>query len=224
MIAPLWKNSTASYFPEPRWFPTDVLNTDDLYDQCPGELHVYTKTVSEEVPGYILIDYDITFRGLSINPKTGLLPISRIKYTQVTLSTASQAVTLSTTTVAFNTNVNNLLDGTTISSSPPGAAIGDVYKVIFDEDDASFTNVTAATMLRVLMSGGTSQTESFTDGFTCYALYSGSNIMTLYPGITGARISNNPFTWGVTATVTVSLPCYMSLVGSFGGLNAQASI
>ncbi len=224
-IGPLWKNCTASYFPEPVWFTTDVFDGEQMLSQCPGELFLYTKSANNEIPGYIIVDYDISFRGLSLNPKTGVLPVSRMKYTQVNLQVASAVVVQDTTLAAFAMTAGLLLDGVTTSAAPSGNSHGDIWKVIIDEDDSTFTNVTSATLVRGVLGGGATIASPVTDGFTCYGVTTTTTgIMTLYPNFAYAQSGSNPFRWGVTATVTVNLKCYVSLCGSIAGLLTQASI
>ena len=224
VIGPLWKNTTASYFPEPHWYSTSVFDGEQLLSQCPGELLMYTKSAEAGVPGYILVDYDISFRGLSLNPKTSLLPVSRMKYTQVTLTATTLVVVNASTTLALAMNSGTLLDGITPSSAPSGAIEGDVYKVIIDEDDSTFTNASAATMLTILYGGGGTTPTPITDGFTCFATVTDTNTVVLFPNLISAIDGAAPFRWGVTATVTAKLPCYMSLCGTVSGLLSQASI
>jgi hypothetical protein len=225
LIGPLWTNCTASYFPEPRWFPTDVFNSDDLYEQAPGELHVYTKTGSTAVPGYVLIDYDISFRTLSLNPKIQILPVSRMKYTQMRLSLTATAVTVGATIVELEDSGTSL-DGVTAVTAPTGAVNGDIYKLIFNTNDATFTNITAATAFQRFYVTALTATEPLTDGFTCYGVVtiSGPIRLVLFPTYASALSGALPYRWGVTATIAVGIPAYASLVGSYGGLIHQSSI
>lgn len=225
LIGPLWTNSTAKYFPEPRWYPTDVFNSDDLHEQSCGEVLIYTKTGSTAVPGYVLVDYDITFRGLSLNPKTQLLPVSRMKYNQTTFGVQALAVTAGSTNFEIEILGSNL-DGTTPAVQPSGTTTGDIYKVYLDTNDATFTNVSTATLLQRLYPTGLTAVEPVSDGYTCYALAttSGPYKFLLFSTHANAMAVANPLKWGVTATVTMRIPVYMSLVGSYGGLLHQASI
>jgi hypothetical protein len=226
VIGPLWKNCTASYFPEPVWFSTEIFDGENLMEQCPGEAFVYTKSASAEVPGYILIDYDISFRGLSLNPKSSLLPVSRMKYTEVRLSIDDAPVVLGTTIVRLVMNVGTLLDGVTTSAPPTGVVLGDVYKIILNEDDATYVNASASSLLNTELQamGALHVATPLTDGFTCYGVVTEANIISLCPNFAAAQTASNFFTYGVTATVDVSLPAFMSLCGSVSGLLSQSSI
>jgi hypothetical protein len=224
VIGPLWKNTTASYFPEPVWFSTDVFDGEQMLSQCPGELLMYTKSANNEIPGYIVVDYDISFRGLSLNPKTGVLPISRMKYTQVALTATALVVVQNSTTVAFVLNSGLLLDGGTTSTAPSGTAEGDIFKIVMNEDDATFTNTSAALSLSVIYSGGGTTPVTITDGFTCYGVCTSDNVLVLFPNYAAAQNGDAPFRWGVTATVTVKIPAFISLCGAVSGTLTQANI
>lgn len=226
VIGPLWKNTTASYFPEPVWFSTDVFDGEQMLSQCPGEVFMYTKSANNEVPGYIIIDYDMSFRGLSLNPKTGVLPVARMKYTQIRLSVTAAAVVTGTTGVIMSMNTGLLLDGVTASAQPSGAQQGDVYKIVLDEDDSSFAGagITAANAWMTLLGGGFGNLSPITDGFTCYGVITNSNTMSVFPNFAYAQSGGNTFRWNVTGNITVSIPAYVSLCGNLGGTLTQSSI
>lgn len=225
LIGPIWNNCTAKYLPEPRWLPTDVLNSDDLYEQSCGELMVFTKTSSNIVPGYVLVDYDITFRGMSLNPKAQVLPVSRMKYTQALLRLESVAVVSGTTLVELE-DAGTSLDAVTPIAAPTGAVNGDIYKIVMNLNDAFFLNGTAATVFQRKYPTGLTAVEPLTDGFTCYGVVTvgGPIKLLMFPSYAAALANSNPYVWGVTATLTARIPAYISLVGQFGGLSAQSSI
>ncbi len=220
-IGPIWKNNTALSFPDPQWLTTDVLNDEGLHEQAVGELFVLTKTGQLDTSGYILIDYDISFREMQTNIKQLTLPVSRMKYTQVILSKFA-AVTTGVTNMSVLTNAGFLLDGVTVSSSPSGGVVGDVYKVIFNVTNATLTNVTAGTLFQYLVAG-TGNAVTIADGFTCYMTMSGTSIGFLYPTYYAAVNGSSPFVSGVTATITIAIPAYISLVGSLANGVLQAN-
>lgn len=228
VIGPLWKNCTASYFPEPIWYSTEIFDGESLIQQCPGEAFVYTKSANAEVPGYILIDYDISFRGLSLNPKSTLLPVSRMKYTEINLAITSAVVVLGTTIVRLTMDSGLLLDGVTTSASPTGSTLGDVYKVVMNQDDAviSGSGASVATILNVELQamGALNASSPITDGFTCYGVVTEANVLSLCPNYASAITASNFFTYGLSSTVTIAIPAFVSLCGSVAGLLSQASI
>lgn len=225
-IGPLWKNTTASYFPEPVWFTTDIFDGEQMLSQCPGEVFMYTKSVNNEVPGYVLIDYDISFRGLALNPKTGVLPVARMKYTQVALTFPTTVVVAGTTPVIVLMNTGLLLDGVTTSTAPTGATLGDIYKVVIDEDDSSFTGTgfSASTAFLNLLGGGFTTPVSLTDGYTLYGVITAANSLTLCPNFAYAQSGGNALRFGVSTSVSFIIRGYLSLCGSVGGTLSQSSI
>lgn len=226
ILGPLWKNNTAMYCPEPQWLSVDIFNDEDLVHQACGELWVYTRTSVTDSPGYVLIDYDISFRELQVNIKSLSLPASRIKYSQVLLQ-ISAGVTAHTSFGEFNLGVGTLMDGVTASQFPVGAQEGDVYKVICNIANSSITNATASTMLEIDPPVGTTYIPiTMTDGFTFYGVKTGT-VVVAYPDFDSAKsygkTAGNPFYFAVTATVTATIPAYISLCGSVGTALSQAN-
>lgn len=227
LIGPLWQNCTASYFPEANWYATDVLNNEPLLGQCPGEVFVYTKTASTDVPGYILVDYDISFRGLSLNPKASILPITRMKYTQVRMSATAIATTVNSTPVDLAINSGLLLDGVTTSIAPSGILPGDVYKVVFNLDDATLSTFTTITLLTRELSASVFVVETITDGFTCYAMALSPTQVRLFPTYAAATTHGlqSAYLYGATSgSVTWSMIAFFSMCGSSGGAITQSSV
>jgi len=227
VFGPLWQNHTASYFPVPTMYPTDILDDEDLTHHGPGELLMYTKSTSEQVPGYVLMDYDISFVGMQVNVRALTFPVSRMKYNQVGLARTS-LVSSSGSTPLSSLVTGTLLDFSTSGSAPTGVTVGDIYKVILCVSAATFTNVTASNLvtLNVLQSSGfATASEPLRDGFTCYAVYTTTNTLQWYPTYHAALAQNYPYVHGVTATITYNIPAFISLCGSIGsnGL-AQSNI
>lgn len=224
-LSPIWKNSSALFFPPLRYYPTSLLNDEMLADQCPGELLVFARVTENVVPGYIICDYDITFKELSSNPKNTIFPITRMKYTQVTLSIANVSMTAGNAN-QFTITTDSLLDGTTTSSLPTGGTVGDVYKVICNVDDATFTTATAANLLAEQYLGSTiTQNITLTDGFTMYGVLVSSTKISFYPNLPAAYANGSTsLVWQTTQTGTVKMFSYWSLVGSVFNTTQQANI
>jgi len=227
VFGPLWQNHTASYFPPEEVYPTDILNDEDLTHRGPGELIMFTKSTTDQVPGYVLMDYDISFVGMQVNVRALTFPISRMKYSQVALTISSTAVTAGVTRAAFGV-AGLSLDGTTTAGPPSGASGGDVYKCIINVTAAGLTNVTAANLLNLQVVNNTTivtQSYAVADGYTFYAVYYTTNSLLLYPTYQDACEQVNFFFLGVTATISVNLPSFISLVGSVGTVGlSQSSI
>jgi hypothetical protein len=226
VLGPLWQNHTSSYFPPPRIYDTDILNDEDLLHQGPGELFVFTKTSSLQVPGYILMDYDISFRTMQVNIRALTFPISRLKYNQIALALSANVT--SGVTRAIATVTGTLLDNATSGSVPTGAAVGDIYKVIMNVTVATFTSVTTATLLAMPITGSSTTTytaQTIADGYTVYGVYYATNALILYPNFAEAASQSNPYTFGVTANIAFNIPSFISLVGSTGSTGiAQSNI
>lgn len=227
VFGPLWQNHTASYFPPARIYPTDILNDEDLTHRGPGELLMFTKSSSEQVPGYVLMDYDIVFSGMQVNVRALTFPISRMKYTQVGLSITATAVTAGVTRAALALT-GTVLDLSSAGVAPSGATVGDVYKLIMNVTPATFTNCTSTTfIIENVVNATTAVTAGFpvTDGTTVFAVYYTTNQLLLYPSYIDAQTQTNYFFFGATATITVNVPCFISLVGSIGSNSlTQSSI
>lgn len=183
VFGPLWQNHTSSYFPPAILYPTDILNDEDLAHHGPGELLMFTKTNSTQVPGYVLMDYDISFSGMQVNVRALTFPISRMKYSQVGFALTATAVT-SGSTRAIGVVTGLTLDGVTSGVVPSGATVGDVYKFVMCVTASTFTNCTVNNLLAlpVVQSAATGNVAlTIRDGFTCYAVYYTTNALLLYP-------------------------------------------
>lgn len=225
LIGPLWKNNTASYFPESRWYPTDVMNNEDLNDQCPGEVLIYTKTISDEVPGYVLVDYDISFRGMSVNPKTLALPVSRMKYNQMVLYQPSGTDFTQGQPNQFIVDQSTFMGGTS-AAIPSGAVAGDIYKIILNLNDVDLGLFTPSTLLRRQGPLSIDFATTLTDGFTCFGMLVSTSIVVLYPTFEAAVSgASSLFEWAATHAAThVKIYAYASLVGTYAGALMQANI
>jgi len=218
-IGPLWKNHTAAFFPTPKLYPSDIFNDEDLMHQGPGELFVFTKTTSALAPGFILIDYDITFSVMQVNIRALTFPVSRMKYTQIGLSLTTAVWTINST-IVLGVFTGLLLDGATSGAAPTGATVGDIYKIVMCESAATYTNVNSTNWA---VYGTHSTTDTWTaitlqDGFTVYGVIYTTGAMTLYPSYAAAVAQYMPLRAGISATVTYNIPSFISLVGSVGSV------
>lgn len=224
VIGPQWTNHSAQLHLEGSWKSTDYGMGPQINDYADGELFLLSKTASTDSPGYILFDYIIEFSELQISPRLLSLPLPRAQYKQLNLGATTAAVVDATTTMRIGV-VGNGIDASA-SAWPTGATAGDVYKVIIDltnSGSGAWTNVTTATLFTELIGGGSSQTDLVpSDGMTLYGVYDANQLMTLYPTVAAAMAAGNitgSIRYGVTATVTWSLQCWISLVGSLNTLN-----
>jgi hypothetical protein len=222
IIAPLWKNSTCSFIPEPDWLTTVQGLSDDLRHQAPGELYAYTKTSAIDSPGYVLIDYDICFRNMQNNPRSLTLPVARMKYTQVRFTMAT-ARTAGDQFYFNNVTTGTLLDGVTNSALPSGTSGGDIFKCVLDISNSSITVPTMATIFKQAI---VIDADAITpvDGFTCYAMYDDvSGRFWVYPTYAAAISNGNPYEAASTATYNGYMYAYISLVASTSNAFLQSN-
>lgn len=77
IIGPQWTNHSMLVKPTPDWKSTLYGNQTDINEDRCGNIFMFSKTNAANSPGYVLIDYDIQFKELSVNPRAGTLPIAR---------------------------------------------------------------------------------------------------------------------------------------------------
>lgn len=223
VMSPLWKNCSAVFLPPPEWYSTNIFNDEQLSAQSPGELFVFTKS-SQNIPqGYILVDYDVSFRNMQASLKQLTLPVSRMKYTQSRLFVSGSLVVNNAVNLGLS---GTLMDGATPAAPPSGYLVGDVYKCIFNMNDATLTGFTATTTFRHQLQAGSINVDlSLVDGFTLYAVAITTTNVTLYPNYPAAVAASGQLVWASTQPAgVISIPIYMSLVGSVEGALLQSAI
>jgi hypothetical protein len=219
VIGPLWNNCSATYMPPCEWRPTDIFNAEELRHQAAGELFVFTKSAGLAAPGYVLVDYDITFMEFSVNPKTLTLPVARMKYTQCAL-VRTVANTIDTN-ATFSLAGGTLLDAVTTSAVPPGCVPGDIYKVILSLANNGLAGRAANTVLAFSNFAGGSTAITLTEGYTCYARVDGTGVIVdLFPDYISATagvsssVAGSTLVWQASFTANLQIQCFLSLVGS----------
>lgn len=225
VLSPLWKNCAASYRPVFKTYSTDILNDEDLRSEGPGELFVYTRSASLNSPGYVLIDFDITFKTLQVNIRNLTFPMNRLKYQQYGLGYPAPVAVVQGAEALLG-SAGLLLDGVTVSGLTADAAIklGDVFKIVFCAQYATLGTVTLATMLQYNLKQGIDATKgpvpvTIDDGFTCFGVYmnaANSGLLMLYPTVPSAMTQRWPYEWGLTNTVSINMPSWISLIGNVG--------
>jgi hypothetical protein len=215
VMGPIWTNHSMLIKPVGPFKTTNVGMLEDLNEQAFGELFLYSKQSSgTNSPGYVVIDYDISFNELSVNPRAGVLPDVYVQYQNCKLSMNNTAVTSGVTKYGPVTwNVSGaLLDGAT--GSVPTNFNGCVWRVILDITNSAF-GVAVSTNTLKYRQGAYSTAISLKDGFTCYAATAGNDQVILYQTLAGAvtQADNEQFLWGVTDTVNVTFMCWFSLCG-----------
>lgn len=223
VLTPIWKNGTAVYHPPPRWYVTSVMNDEGLHEQCPGELLVYDRVGEAVAPGYVLVDYDISFRNMQASSKQLSLPVQRMKYHEIALYTNASVV--ANQAAEFHPAFAVLLDNTTVSSLPPGWAIGDVYKFILNLNDSVFggSNTASNLIFELINAGQYSRDVVLTDGFTCFMYVNAADKVYLCANLDLA-LTGNSYSWKSTQSTNANLRGFVSLVGTISGTLLQANI
>lgn len=229
VIGPQWTNHSLVVDPVKEWRSTLYGMNSDLNEDAAGSVFVFSKTNATNSPGYILIDYDISFKEMSVNPRAGSLPISRGQWNNFTIGASALAVTASVSQLSLSNAT--VLRGNDVSNAtaalPTGAQNGDVYKMVAcataSTTNNTWTNVTLANLL--VYGNDIDEPVTIDDGFTVYAVYMDSTVgastpyfklyATLESALTGpANAGSADFYYGVTATVTWALIVNASLVGN----------
>lgn len=212
VIGPQWTNHSVAIKPTQDWKTTLYGNQTDLNEQIAGTLFLFSKTNAANSPGYILMDYDISFKELSVNPRAGTLPVARgqssfVCFTQTSAITAGNDASF--TVINTGKTVANVT-----SAAPTGATSGDIYKAVLQltastQVNAAWTVATAATLLRY----DEDTTIALDDGFTCYVSYeSGTGKWQFFATIEAACANFPTMEYGYTGTGTINLCAELQLV------------
>lgn len=234
VLGPQWLNKSVTVLGTDSygWLGTDIYNSEDVQHQAAGEVLVYTKNTTNgsqaDSPGYLLIDYEIEFMKKMVNPRSVTLPSSLGKI-WVTSATVNAAAVTGAQVLLFNFG-GTTYDGTT-GTAPPGIANGDIFKVGCDTSlSASWTNVSVNTLAIFTASRNdagvavNSEQLVFKTGMTLYAVYdSGGGNLIMFANYDSA-LAGNALRYGTNATVTWTMPFWMSLVGSTTSAFSQSSI
>jgi len=226
VIGPQWTNHTLEVMPTMDWKSTCPLSCSDIDEESSGVVYLYSKTNSANSPGYVLIDYDISFREISVNPKAGLLPITRCQMAYLTLGGTSVSATSGSTTVVGTVQGTNI-DGTS-SALPTGAIAGDIYQAflfptnsVVTGTNAAWTNVTTSTLFRNA-NGLTGTGLTVDDGVTLFLLMLTTTTFQFYTTLENALTNTNALTYNTTATVTWNLCSGVELVRSLSPSMTQS--
>jgi len=217
VIGPQWTNHSVQLHITGKWKSTDYGMTPELEMYADGDVFLLSKTSTIDSPGYVLFDYEVEFQELQISPRLLSLPLPRAQWHQTNFNVFGTLTTNSTNNFYWNATGNDISG--TASTAPPGAANGDIYKVIIDlTNAAAMTNVTATTLFRVPEVNGFN-TVSVQDGTTLYAVYNGANFI-FYPNAVSAFTMAGPLVSGVSnAAVVANLQVWLSLIGTVGNTN-----
>ena len=208
IIGPQWTNHTMDIVPKGPFRNLDLGQNLDTDYQAQGEVFLYSKTSSTDSPGYLLIDYDITFAEMSINPKQGLLPNPLLLYQPVQFTWSTAGLTANSTVMTASVGTrgpgNTLITALTSASS---FRSGDIYKFVVDVTNSNFSAMTvsagaaptAATFFDETLNS-VNTAISMADGFTCYVLVENSTSVCFYGTLAQAQTSSQRFLSGFTGT------------------------
>lgn len=208
VIGPQWTNHTVDTAPRNSYKNLDVGMNIDIDYQAQGDIMLYSKTSTTDSPGYVLIDYDITFAEMSVNPRQAVLPNQLMLWQPFQIFEQTGTVyTITTVTETFSLGTR-WIGGVTIPliSSNSAFKAGDIFKVCFDltaTSAAAWTATTAVpTASNLFQISEQSATNAITlvDGFTCYMLVESATNVVLYTTIADASTASQSFRSGVTHT------------------------
>ncbi len=215
VIGPQWTNHTAIVNPVKEWKSTSYGMSTDLDEEVAGTVFMFSKTNAANSPGYVLIDYDISFRNLATNPRVGVLPVARAQHTPVCYK-------MNATSTAGNTATFDITTGKTVagatSGDPTGATTGDIYKVVIQIYNyqtagnspwsATTTTPTISNMLRY----ADDTNITLASGTVFYSTKIGTT-WRLYSTIDQARLNTGALEYQNTDTVVnFTIPAMISLV------------
>ncbi len=150
VIGPQWTNHSIMVRPTPEWKTTLYGNQTDINEDAAGTLFLFSKTSAANSPGYLLIDYDISFREFAVNPRAGTLPIARAQSSFTALDPGS--TTTAGTPSLYNLTTAKAIIGAT-SAVPTGYTVGDIYKVVLQVTGGLLVNTTVLVLHLLLLTG-----------------------------------------------------------------------
>jgi len=199
VIGPQWTNHTVLVTPTGGFKSTDYGVSIPTSVYAHGDIHLFSKTSSTESPGYVIFDYEIEFKELSVNPRAGFLPVSKAQWNEVSLIW-TQNVTAGTTISKADQTGTSGVGGTTIVA--PVTAIGDIYKLIIDVTSSTLGANTAANMFMYNVGDNTTETFTLKDGTVVYAVVSATTVTQFFETEAGAYGQGSALKGGFTVSPT----------------------
>ncbi len=214
IIGPQWMNHSAVVVPPPEWKTTLFGNQSDLNEDAAGTVFMFSKTNAANSPGYILIDYDISFKSMAVNPRAGTLPVARGQSNFICLKTTSDTTAGSAAIFTDFTTGKTIANVT--SNLPTGYMVGDIYKLIVQatasqQVNATWTGTPTPTLANLLRYADDTLI-SLDDGFTLYMRVdtNGSpfaRLWSTYEAAVTANGSNSAIEWQTSYTTPVINLC-----------------
>jgi len=190
VIGPQWTNHSVTLRPTRDWKTTLYGNQTDLNEDAEGTLFFFSKTNAANSPGYLLIDYDIQFKELSVNPRAGSLPIARGQATFVGLNSTTNSITAGTAATWVWSSVKNITGA--ISAAPTGAIPGDIYKCVIQytgtipAGNTTWSGSVTPTNTNMLQYGSTNRALIIDDGLTLYLAWNSASALNLFTSLEAA--------------------------------------
>lgn len=221
VIGPQWTNHSMVVRPKGGWKHCNPFLNADQDDDSYGDIYLLTKTATTDSPGYVIMDYDISFTELEFNPRSAFVPLAAAQWAPFDL-TWSEARTI------YDTGANSLSGtvgvGATAITQFTATASGDIYKVFIDVTNSTFTSGTAANLWVTQLFTAVYKTLNLTDGFTVYARAFSTTRFEFYASLESALSSSNPLLAGATLTYDVELRGYAKYVASMDATALQYSV
>jgi hypothetical protein len=210
VIGPQWTNHTMSVKPNGPFKSTNYGASIPNNQYSFGDVFFYAKNEIAGSVGYVLHDYNITFKELSVHPRAGIMPASKAMWKQISL-TLTQNATINSTIITGTTATTGM-GGTTIVAPVP--VIGDVYRMLVNTTTSTFSATTKANVFKYLV-GTTAETFTMEDGCPLYLVFSSTTSCYFFNDETVAFVPvGTGMIAGVTAQYAETLRGFMKYVGS----------
>lgn len=179
-IGPQWSNAVMDVIPVNDWKSTDYANSvSDIDEVTAGVLNFYSKTNATSSPGYVLMEYDISFKELSVNPRAGQLPVIRGQISQICLNLYATVTQYSAVWLGLGTN-----DVSGVAAAlPSGTTAGDIFRFVLNASASgavisgnTVTGTPTPTLANILFNStsstaGIGNAITLDDGFVLYLRY-----------------------------------------------------
>lgn len=214
-ISPQWQNFSVNLTTDDDWKRCDYGYSADLQHYAAGELFLLSKTTTADTPGYLLMDYEIDFKGLNLTPRLLLWPQPTIVYTPYSMQTTGQTANAVIELVYESAQVHN------VYGNVPNALRADgIYKVIFDISNSNGYTTANTTWKSLTRTNAAGNTTPIGDGTTIYAVcVNSTTTFSFYMNPTAAYVGsgNEIFLWNATGTDTSYFNIWFSLIGFTAG-------
>lgn len=230
VIGPQWTNHTVSLTPINNWKANDFGEEQSLAELSAGDVFIISKTSASNSPGYVIFDYDIEFRNLSVNPRWGIVPSSEGLWQQIAAVSSTVVGTANIIPAQVSSLSTTGLGATTIST--PTVSTGHVYKFFIDITNSTFTtpNTSGAQWAEQLggsaYGGATAAAGTVVatntniapkDGFTCYLSFASTTTAVYFPTYEAAVAGYGAFTYQTVATYNTIVRGWIKWVGYQAG-------